>query len=135
MTSSRPYLVRAFYDWILDNQCTPYIVVDAEQENVVVPLDCVEEGRIVLNVSPMAVKYLQLGNDCVEFEARFSGKVYTIYVPIDAVMAIYARENGRGMVFGEDESGDDTPPPSVDADKTQKDTKAKGKRSHLKVVK
>src|SRR5271156_1286288 len=102
-TSSRPYLLRAFYEWIVDNYATPYIVVNAELPGVNVPQQYVEKGRIVLNVSPVAVMELALANDHVAFNARFGGVPYDIYVPIRAVAAIYAKENGRGMVFKEDE--------------------------------
>ena len=103
------------YEWIVDNQLTPYIVINAEETGVQVTKQCVEEGRIVLNISPAAAQGLQIGNEWVEFNARFSGVARLVTAPIQAVMAIYARENGRGMVFGEEEEEDDnngTPPPS-----------------------
>jgi stringent starvation protein B len=115
MTSTRPYLIRALYEWIVDNQLTPYIVISAEETGVQVPKQYVEAGRIVLNVSPSAAQGLQIGNEWVEFNARFSGVARLVTAPIQAVMAIYARENGRGMVFGEEEEEDDsngTPPPA-----------------------
>ena len=115
MTSTRPYLIRALYEWIVDNQLTPYIVINAEETGVQVPKQYVEAGRIVLNISPAAAQGLQIGNEWVEFNARFSGVARLVTAPIQAVMAIYARENGRGMVFGEEEEEDDnngTPPPS-----------------------
>jgi len=104
MTSSRPYLIRALNEWIVDNDLTSHIVVDANQEHVVVPLDFVEAGKIVLNVSPFAVQNLVIGNDFVTFSARFSGQAMNISVPIGAIMAIYAKENGQGMVFAEEVS-------------------------------
>ncbi|QLH43962.1 MAG: ClpXP protease specificity-enhancing factor [Coxiellaceae bacterium] len=115
MTSSRPYLVRALYDWIADNQLTPHVLVNAELKGVQVPEKFVQDGRIVLNVSAMATQKLLINNEAIEFDARFGGNVWHVYVPIAAVMAIYARENGRGMVF-EDEVDDDgeggsEPPP------------------------
>lgn len=110
MTSSRPYLLRAFYEWIVDNNATPYVVVNAEFPHVSVPQEYVENGRIVLNISPGAVRSLLLANDHVEFNARFAGVPHDIYVPMRAVTAIYAKENGRGMVFKDDDE-DDTPPP------------------------
>ena len=103
MTSTRPYLVRAFYEWIVDNEMTPYLVIDATSEMVRVPNQYIEDGKIVLNISPMATEELVLSNHRVEFEASFSGKIEQISAPMQTVMAIYARENGRGMVFGEDE--------------------------------
>ena len=99
MTSSRSYIARALYDWILDNNCTPYILVDANRDGVVVPMEYVNDGQIVLNISPTAVRALDMGNDMIAFDGRFGGESLTIYVPVEALMAIYARENGQGMVF------------------------------------
>jgi len=109
MRSSRPYLLRAFYEWIMDNHATPYIVVEADLPGVNVPRDYVENGRIVLNISQDAVRGLLLENDRVEFNARFGGVPFDIYIPIRAIGAIYAKENGRGMVFKEEEE-DEFPP-------------------------
>lgn len=113
MTSSRPYLLRAFYEWIVDNHATPYVVVNADQPGVDVPRDYVESGRIILNISPNAVRELSLTNDYISFNARFGGVPYDIYVPVRSITAVYAKENGRGMVFKEDEE-DDFPPPEGD---------------------
>ncbi len=99
MTSSRPYLVRALYEWIVDNQCTPHLLVNAGYPGVVVPQDYVRDGQIVLNVAPQAVRDLQLGNAVVTFSGRFTGVSQDLQVPAGAIMAIYARENGQGMVF------------------------------------
>ncbi len=110
MTSSRPYLLRAFYEWIVDNNSTPYVVVNVELEGVYIPEEYVENGRIVLNIAPGAVRSLLIANDHLEFNARFNGVPYDIYVPIRAVTAIYAKENGRGMVFKDDEDDDEPPP-------------------------
>ena len=107
MTSSRPYLLRAFYDWIIDNDFTPYLVVNAEFIGVDVPKEYIEDGRIVLNISPDAVRNLTMQNDHVEFNARFAGTPYDIFSPIRAVTAIYAKENGRGMVFKDEDEEDD----------------------------
>lgn len=112
MTPTRPYLVRAFYEWIVDNNCTPHIVVNASTKGIDVPKHYVENGQIVLNVAMDAVQALLLGNDAISFEARFNGIVHHVYVPIGAVMAIYARENGRGMVFAEEFN--EQPPPNKD---------------------
>ncbi len=127
MTSNRPYLVRALYDWILDNGMTPHLLVNADWKGVEVPREHVHEGRIVLNIGPSAVQTLQLGNHAVEFSARFSGVARTIHLPIAAVMAIYARENGHGMVFPDEETDDSPPPPS--------EPTPERKRPSLKVVK
>ena len=109
MTSSRPYLLRAVYEWIADNDLTPQIVVDAQQEQVRVPTAYVREGKIVLNVSSTAVRGLSLGNERVEFSTRFGGVPFDVVVPVRAVLAIMARENGTGMSFPD--SGSDRPPP------------------------
>jgi stringent starvation protein B len=109
MTSSRPYLIRAIHEWILDNVMTPHMLVDIEGEGVDVPRQHGQNGKIVLNISPQAVEGLMLGNDAIGFRARFGGISTDVYVPIDSVLAIYARENGRGMVFSEDEDGGPEP--------------------------
>ena len=126
MTSSRPYLLRALHEWVLDNDMTPYLLVDATREGVDVPRQSVQDGKIVLNVSPQAVQGLLLSNERVEFNARFGGVSTHISVPTAAVLAIYARENGRGMVFAEEE-GDGGPPAGPDDEPP--------KRPSLKVVK
>jgi len=100
MTPSRAYLLRALNEWILDNECTPYVVVDAEGEGVDVPQAFVKDGQIVLNINPVAVRNLFIGNEALSFEARFSGQSMQVFVPMDSVMAVYAKENGQGMVFG-----------------------------------
>lgn len=111
MTASRSYLLRALNEWILDNQCTPYIVVDATGEGVNVPVQHVKNGQIVLNINPASVRHLDITNSFVSFEARFGGRPHPVFVPIEAVKAVYARENGQGMVFGRETgpSGPDTP--------------------------
>jgi stringent starvation protein B len=128
MTPSQPYLLRAIYDWIVDNQLTPYVLVNAANEQAQVPRQFVDNGKIVLNLSPLAVNGLELGNEHVMFSARFSGKPMAVSFPVAAVLAIYAKENGQGMVFNE--SGDTNPPPPVSPD----DGKKAGKPS-LKIVK
>jgi len=132
MTPNRPYLVRALYEWILDNGMTPHLLVDASQPQTVVPVQFVQDGKIVLNVSPSAVRGLVLGNERISFNARFGGVTMDVLVPAEAVMGIYARENGRGMLFPEEEArpaagagGDDEPEPP----------KPRRDRPTLKVVK
>lgn len=100
MLSSRPYLARALYEWLLDNDHTPYLVVDAEREGVQVPEQFVQNGQIVLNVAPTAVRDLVMANDAITFSARFGGQPMQVIVPSEALIALYARENGVGMVFG-----------------------------------
>ncbi len=112
MTSLKPYLIRSIYQWILDNNLTPYLLVDAENTNAILPTQFIDDGKIVLNIRPEAVEALSLGNELIEFNARFSGKSMHIIAPVVAVMALYAKENGKGMVFNpEDDDVDDTPPP------------------------
>lgn len=138
MTPTRPYLIRAFYDWIVDNHCTPHIVVNATASDVEVPEEYIDGGQIVLNIAVAAVHGLHLGDDAIEFQARFGGRVRRVYTPISSVLAIYAKENGRGMVFSEEDG--DPPPTSFgeeeEVEKGSKDRKkGKGDRSHLTVVK
>ena len=99
MTPRRPYMLRAFYEWMVDNDLTPHLVVSADLPGVKVPIEFVQDGQIILNVTPRAVGNLELGNDAVMFNARFSGCPHSIIVPIYAVQAIYARENGAGTMF------------------------------------
>jgi len=99
MNSSRPYLIRALYEWIIDNDFTPHLLVNTEFKGVQVPEGYASDGQIVLNVAPRAVRHLMMDNDAVSFEGRFGGVPQTLFVPAMAVLAIYARENGQGMVF------------------------------------
>ncbi len=127
MTSLKPYLIRAIYDWILDNNLTPHLLVDADNEQAVLPEDFIEDGQIVLNIRPEAIDALSLGNEEIQFNARFKGQPMRVIVPVAAVLAIYARENGKGMVFDQ-EDDDHTPPP------TEPEKPATSK-PHLRVVK
>ena len=112
MTSNRPYLLRAVYDWISDNNLTPYILVDATAKGVQVPPQVIKDGQVVLNLAMRAVANLDLGNEWVSFQARFSGASQSIHIPVQAILALYAQENGQGMMFpAEDEDG--APPPSA----------------------
>ncbi len=137
MSSSQPYLVRAIYEWIVDNDLTPYLLVDGSKEGVEVPegyLD--EQQRIILNISPTATSELLMNNDEITFNARFSGRAVCIIVPTYCVLAIYARENGQGMMFNENEN-----PPTPPTDRKPGDASPKAekqpevKRPQLKVVK
>jgi stringent starvation protein B len=139
MTPSRPYLVRALQEWMVDNNFTPYIVVDAGVQGVQVPQDFVSDGQIILNISPSAVRGLIISNDAIDFNARFGGVPMRVYVPIVAVLAIYARENGQGMVFGAEPGApqpDDDPPlkPVTKPEEQPVESQPKAKPS-LKVVK
>ena len=109
MTSSRPYLIRALYQWIVDNGVTPYVLVDALIEGVDVPAQYIQDDKIVLNIAPSAVHGLTLGDETITFNARFSGKSTNLFVPVEAVLAIYARENGQGMMFSEEPQGPEPP--------------------------
>jgi len=131
MTSNRPYLVRALYEWILDNGMTPHVLVDATHPRSVVPARFVQEGKIVLNISPTAVRTLVLGNENIDFNARFGGVAVDVEVPLDAVLGIYARENGNGMLFPEE-----TPQEESTQDTPEKPDRSKPpqKRPTLKVV-
>ncbi|MCP4700105.1 MAG: ClpXP protease specificity-enhancing factor [Gammaproteobacteria bacterium] len=111
MTSTRPYLLRALYAWIVDNNLTPHLLVDAENKQVRVPRQYVENGKIVLNLLPSAVQKLEMGNDWVNFSARFGGSPFAIYIPIHAVLAIYAKETGQGMAFQPEEPAEEPPAP------------------------
>lgn len=102
MTSHRPYLLRALYEWIVDNGLTPHLLVDAVQPGVRVPAHAVKDGRIVLNIAERAVGGLRMDNDSLRFSARFGGMSHSVLVPMPAVIAIYARENGQGMALPDD---------------------------------
>jgi stringent starvation protein B len=134
MTPSRPYLIRAIYQWIADNGATPHLLVDASTNDVRVPREFVENNKIILNIGPMAVHGLTLGNELVEFSARFSGKSRKVSVPVQAVLAIYARENGEGMVFGSEPGCPDPAATMAPAPGQSKGQRPSGKPS-LKVVK
>ncbi|WP_198588999.1 ClpXP protease specificity-enhancing factor [Vibrio breoganii] len=107
MTPRRPYLLRAFYDWLAENELTPHLVVDATMPGVRVPEEYVQDGQIILNVAPRAVGNLEIGNEALTFHARFGGRPHSVIVPIYAVQAIYARENGAGTMFEPEEAYDD----------------------------
>lgn len=138
MTPSRPYLVRGLNEWILDNQCTPYVLVDASLSGVQVPQDYVNQGQIVLNISPVAVQNLLIDDEGISFNARFGGVPMSVYVPTVAILAIYAKENGQGMVFGTEAGApdpEDPPtPPKPEKESAEAAAPATGRPS-LKVVK
>jgi len=125
----RPYLLRAMHEWVSDSQHTPHIIVDAERPGVTVPRTYVKDGKIVLNLSLTATQNLSLGNEWIEFGARFAGAVHFIRVPIAAVLGIYARETGEGMVFSDQDLGPEPPPPPPSSEEDG------ARRSHLKIVK
>ena len=139
MTPSRPYLIRALYEWILENECTPYIMVNAFEDGVEVPQEHVKDGQIILNISPNAVQNLSIRNEAIDFDGRFGGIPKKVCVPVGAVTVIYAKENGQGMVF--DGEGDiPTPPlpPGPDDPKVKLGGRRKGpssKKPPLRLVK
>lgn len=134
MSSLKPYLIRAVYEWCVDQDLTPYLLVNAQAREVLVPRQSVQEdGRIVLNLRPQAVHNLVLGDQKIEFNARFGGNPMQVKVPLPAVLAIYARENGQGMVFDGNEENEPSPPPSAPADSGE--AKPPKTRPVLKVVK
>ena len=135
MTSSRPYLTRALYEWILDNGCTPYVVVNANRDDVQVPRAHVKDGQIVLNIAPTAVVGLKIDNDALEFSARFGGVAMQIYAPMGAVLGIYARENGQGMIFEPEDTPPTPSPATPDQNRSGATDNKKPGRPGLKIVK
>lgn len=145
LPSNKPYLLRAIYEWIVDNNATPHVALFAENPDVLVPQQFVEDGKIILNISPTAAQGLSIENDSLSFSARFGGKPFNIYAPIGAVLALYASENGEGLSFDyegpEDTPPEDPKPPKIESvdsgSETAKDSSKskKSKRPSLKVVK
>lgn len=130
MTPNRPYLVRAIHEWISDNRLTPYLLVDAAWPGVLVPPQAAKDGRVVLNIAPRAVAGLDIGKDWIYFSARFGGVSHRVEVPLGAVLAIYAQENGQGMMFPAEDAPKTPPPPAS----SEPDAPAK-KGAHLRVIK
>ena len=129
MNSSVPYLLRAINEWILDNGCTPYLIIDAAVNDTSVPMDYVKDGQIVLNISTTAIRDLYIGDDHVAFSGRFGGVPHEIFAPMNAVMGIVAKENGEGMWFPREESEPEPSPSPI-----KKGPKKKGPPT-LKVIK
>ncbi|MDF1646586.1 MAG: ClpXP protease specificity-enhancing factor [Legionellaceae bacterium] len=129
MTSSRPYLIRSIYDWIVDNHLTPYLLVNAEYPGVEIPQEYVTAGRVILNISPESCRGLHLENDRIVLTTRFSGRTVQLALSPAAVLAIYAKENGRGMEFDEDDT--DLPP----SDGTGGSKTGAGRKPALRLVK
>ena len=141
----RPYLLRAYYDWLVDNSFTPYLVVDATYLGVNVPVEYVKDGQIVLNLSANATGNLQLTNDFIQFNARFKGVSRELYIPMGAALAIYARENGDGVMFEPEEVYDelnsepDTEQPTsfheaIESPRKREEKKKTKSASHLRIV-
>ena len=129
ISSNRPYLIRALYEWLVDNDLTPHLMVAADKENVEVPGQYVKEGRIILNVAPSAVQKLELTNALISFSARFGGVPTAVRVPPSAVLGIYGRENGQGMLFPDEEISEEGSPG------TDEDPPSPPDRPTLKVIK
>ena len=142
MRSNRPYLLRAFYEWIVDSDCTPYIAVDAYYKGVEVPQQFVTDGQIILNIAPRAVNKFEMDDEHLQLSTKFGGIPMDIYVPLGAIIGIYAHENGQGMMFDPEEDPENDPPtpkgptvvPSTKKTSQSSKTKSKAKPS-LRVVK
>ncbi|TVS13037.1 MAG: ClpXP protease specificity-enhancing factor [Wenzhouxiangella sp.] len=138
MLSSRPYLLRAVNEWIVDSGLTPHVLVDADNPELVVPDSARQDDRVVLNISPSAVRDLLIDDELVTFVARFGGVSQAVTVPIQAVQAVYARENGRGMMFSDEDESDEAGKPGAGQDSSSSDTgdsKPAKARPNLRVVK
>ena len=138
MISRRPYLLRAMHEWITDNQQTPHVVVDASLEGVEVPRQFVQNGKIILNVSHSATSGLTMNNEAMRFRARFGSATYDVIVPVLAILGIYARETGQGMIFSDNDGPAPSPDPNAPEPPTSSPTSPESttpKRPHLKVVK
>lgn len=137
MLSNKPYLIRAFYEWIVDSQSTPLLVVDATMPRCNVPQEYVENGEIILNISPDAIRDLKVNRNLVEFKASFSGIAHLISVPVRAVLAIYAEENGQGMFFDIESEEDvdwEEEVPVIAQTEAGSVTPQDKRKSHLKLV-
>ena len=140
MKPSRPYIVKALYDWLLDSDLTPHLLVDATAADVTIPVQFVEEGQIVMNINPSAVRNFYMDDQAISFNARFSGQPMDVYIPMKALLAIYARENGQGMGFGGEPGIEAYLEEQMSEVEVSVDTEAdvkgdKPKRPSLKVVK
>ncbi|MCH7318023.1 ClpXP protease specificity-enhancing factor [Acinetobacter sp. ANC 5659] len=133
-TPTRPYLARAIYEWICDNQLTPYLLVDATQPHTDVPLQFVKDGQIVLNLAPHAIHQLHMSNETITFSARFGGVAKEIYVPIRAVLGIYARENGQGLFFDASEYAEIEDSTAASIDETKQETEPTKKKPSLRIL-
>ena len=129
--SKRPYLIRAMHEWMLDNSHTPHIVVDTSVDDASVPVEHIKDGKIILNISESAAHNLKLTNDSVSFRARFSGIPFDVWVPIQSVLGIYARETGQGMIFAQDAE----PAKHIETPELRSDVEETSSRPHLTIVK
>src|SRR5210317_344383 len=134
MSPNRPYIIRALYEWITDNKLTPHVLINATVEGVEVPERSIQQGKVVLNIDPGAVDSLELGNDWLTFNTRFAGVREAIRIPVDAVIAVYARENGQGMMFAQDEDLEPDSKSSIESGMDDDGTSPPGK-PHLTLIK
>ena len=135
LTPTRPYLARAIYEWICDNNLTPHLLVDATQPNTMVPEQFIQDGQIVLNIAPHAVHQFNMSNDTITFSARFGGVPRDIYVPLNAVIGIYARENGQGLFFDPNEYENiQTPDETLKAPTTSEEPEKTKKKPSLRLL-
>jgi stringent starvation protein B len=131
MTPHKPYLIRGLYQWLLDNQVTPYLLADTSSDDVLVPRGVANDGKVVLNLAPSAIQDLQMTNDYLSFSARFNGVAQDVYCPMPSILAIYAQENGEGMMFSAESEGSQSP----DTEALENRQSKKPSKPGLKVVK
>lgn len=136
LTPTRPYLARAIYEWICENNLTPYLLVDATKPYTDVPTQFIQDGQIVLNIVPHAVNKLHMSNDSITFSARFGGVSKDIYVPMNALLGLYAKENGQGLFFDPDEYSDaQTPENALESSNTKvQETETTKKKPSLRIL-
>ena len=134
MSPNRPYIIRALYEWITDNQLTAHVLINAHVEGVEVPERSIQKGKVVLNIDPGAVDNLELGNDWLNFNTRFAGVKEAIRIPVEAVIAVYARENGQGMMFAQDEDLESDSKTSIEADMDENGSDPP-RKPHLTLIK
>ena len=132
---TRPYLIRAIREWAMDNGLTPQLLVDASVDGIVIPEGHVRDGKIVLNVHSQAVKALELGNEFITFSARFGGTSHAINLPIQSVLAVFARENGQGIFFQEEETQHQMEQSAGDSEESPPNDRSSGpRRPYLRLV-
>jgi stringent starvation protein B len=134
MTPNRPYIIRALYEWITDNHLTPHLLINADVTGVEVPARAIQQNKVVLNIDPGAVEGLDLGNEWLLFNTRFAGVKEAIRIPVEAIIAVYARENGQGMMFAQDEDLERDGRESIESGMDEGDDLAP-RKPHLTLIK
>lgn len=134
MSPNRPYIIRALYEWITDNRLTPHVLIDSNVEGVEVPERAIQQGKVILNIDPGAVENLDLGNDWLNFNTRFAGVRESVRLPVEAVIAVYARENGQGMMFAQDEELEADSKISIESDMND-NGETPPRKPHLTLIK